>query len=289
MSAVVSGPAASGSDTRIYDQGYRPWTGPLGAPSVRFWTVAWNEIRQAWANKWFRRVVWVSFFPLGIFAVMALVHARLTAMTEFGPSQSWMTFWGLQLFFSMLVVYHLGRNAIAEDLRTGALAVYFSRPVSFGQYVLGKWLAVALGVAAVTLAPGLVLAVFHGLVAPEGGGWVFLRALGALLVLTALLCAVEGAVALALSSLAPRGRVAGILWVLAFFLTAALGAGLAEAAGVPALRALGFADANGQVAEWLFGLRDFDGSVGVFLLAHGAWFFLGVGVLFLRLRAWRGC
>jgi len=284
----VSQEAAGAGEARIYDQGYRPWTGPRGAVGTRFWIVAWHELAQAWKNKWFRRVVWASFFPLGVFSVLLIVTSRLGGVVQLGPADTWVQFWGVQQLFAMLVVYHLGRNAIAEDLRTGALAVYFSRPVSFAQYLGGKWLAVALGVAGVTLAPGLVLAVFQALVGEQTGPLVFLRAALSLVVLTALLAAVEGAVVLAISSLAPRGRVAGIVWVLVFFLSAGLGAGLAEASGVEALGALGFPDAHARLAERLFGLRDLDVAALWALGSHGLWTLGALGIVLLRLRRWRG-
>ncbi|HOX42859.1 MAG TPA: hypothetical protein PK668_04630 [Myxococcota bacterium] len=276
------------SEARIYDQGYHSWSGPRGAVGTRFWIVAWHEIAQAWKNKWFRRVVWIAFFPLGVFSVMLIVYSRLGGFVQAGPADIWIQFWGVQQFFAMLVVYHLGRNAIAEDLRTGALGVYFSRPVSFAQYLGGKWLAVALGVGGVTLAPGLVLAAVQALVGQETGPLVFLRSTAAVVVLSALLAAVEGAVVLAISSLAPRGRVAGIAWVLVFFLSAGLSAALAEGTGLPVLRMVGFPDAHARLAEWLFGQDGFDATALAALASHALWALGGLAIVLARLRRWRG-
>ncbi len=278
--------ADAGATARIHDQGYRPFDGRLASVRTRFAAIAVNELRQAWKSKWVRRVEWASFFPLGVLAVLMLVRTRME--TVLGPSRIWLHFWNTQLFFVMLAVYFAGRRAVGEDLRTGALTVYFSRAVDFRQYLLGKWLAVAIAVCVVVLGPGLLLALF-GLLADSGTGVEdFLSWLVALLALTGLLCLSGGWVVLAVSSLAGRGRAAGIVWVLLFFLSSAAGAGLAEATGVEGLRALGFVESSLKLAEVLFGHEPAGFNTVWFVLGHLGWAVAGAAVVLFRLRRWRG-
>jgi len=76
------------SEARIYDQGYTPFQGKLGSVRTRFLAIARNELRQAWKGKWFRRLVWMSFFPLVGFAVFAFVQTLLKVQ-GFAGFQFW--------------------------------------------------------------------------------------------------------------------------------------------------------------------------------------------------------
>jgi ABC-2 type transport system permease protein len=275
----------SHDDAKIYDQGYRPFEGELASPRSRFLTITANELRQAWKSKWFKRIAWASFGPLIVFAVLVVVASRFAALG--GQMQDvWIPFWGIQMFFAMLVVFFIGRGAVGEDLRTGALVVYFSRPVSFMQYLAGKWLAVSAGVLGVTLLPGVVLAVFRWLAEPDATLVDFLLWLGALVTVSLLLALCMGWVVLAVSSLAGRARAAGIVWVILFFVSFGVAEGLSNATGIYELNAVGFGQASEQLAGILFRR---EGSLAeVFWLVVGqlGWAVLGLLVVLFRLRRW---
>lgn len=275
----------SHDDARIYDQGYRPWKGELASPRSRFLTITANELRQAWKSKWFKRIAWLSFGPLVVFAVLVVVASHFAALG--GQMQDvWIPFWGIQMFFAMLMVFFIGRGAVGEDLRTGALVVYFSRPVSFMQYLAGKWTAICVGVLGVTLLPGVVLAIFRWLAEPDAGVLDFLGWLGSLLLLSGLLALCMGWVVLAVSALSGRARAAGIVWVILFFVSFGIGEGLYNATGIYELNAVGFGQASEQLAGRLFGG---DASLAdVFWLSVGqlGWAGAGLLVVLFRLRRW---
>ncbi len=273
-------------DARIYDQGYRPFEGQLASPRSRFLVIAMNELRLAWKEKWFKRLLWVSFIPLIVFAVLVVIQARFSMLLDKELADIWQSFWGIQLFFSMLMVYFVGRRAIGEDLRTGALTVYFSRPVSFMQYLVGKWLAIAVAVIGVTLLPGLVLAIFRWLAEPATGTAVFARWAGSLVLLSALLGLTMGWVMLAVSSLTQRGRAAGIVWVIIFFVSAGVAEGVTQATGIQALEALSFVRSNAQLAEFLLEGQGSWLQALWMLLGQLAWVVVAAGVVLVRLRRW---
>ena len=275
----------SHDDAKIYDQGYRPFNGELASPRSRFLIIAGNSLRQAWKSKWFKRIVWLSFSPLVVFAVLVVVAARFEALG--GQMEDvWIPFWGIQTFFSMLMVFFIGRGAVGEDLRTGALTVYFSRPVSFMQYLGGKWLAVSVGVLGVTLLPGIVLAVFRWLAEPDAGVLDFLMWLGSLVLLSGLLALCMGWVILAVSALAGRARAAGIVWVILFFVSFGIGEGLANATGIYELHATGFGGANEQLAAVLFSGDASLTDVFWFVAGQLGWALVGLTAVLLRLRRW---
>ena len=272
-------------DAKIYDQGYQPFKGELASPRSRFLIIAGNTLRQAWKSKWFKRIVWLSFGPLLVFAVLVVVASRFEALG--GQMEDvWIPFWGIQTFFSMLIVFFIGRGTVGEDLRTGALTVYFSRPVSFMQYLGGKWLAVAVGVLGVTLLPGVVLAIFRWLAEPDSRLLDFLMWLGSLVLLSGLMALCMGAVILAISALSGRSRAAGIVWVILFFVSFGIGEGLYNATGIYELNAAGFGAASEQLASVLFSGDAELTDVFWFSVGQLGWAFVALVAVLLRLRRW---
>jgi len=276
---------ASHDDARIYDQGYRPFDGSLASVRSRFWVISIHELRLAWKDKWFRRIVLGSFMPLVVFAVLTVIKARFSMMLD-ADLEIWRPFWGIQLFFAMLMVYFTGRNAVGEDLRSGALTVYFSRPVSFSQYLLGKWLAIAVAVLSVTLLPGFVLAVFTWLADPYVGALKMAAWTGGLALAAVCLCLATGWVMLAISSLTGRGRAAGIVWLILFFVSVPLAEGLARGAGFGELQALAFPRASELLTGYLLEGRGSLAGAAWMLLGQLLWAAAGATVVLFRLRRW---
>lgn len=271
------------STAQIFDQGYKPWRGELASVRSRFLVIAANELRMAWKEKRFRQIVFVSFLPTLVLGVLVVLGGSVAAGMKM---EIWSIFWGVQAFLSMLVVFYVGRNAIGEDLRSGALTIYFSRPVSFNQYLAGKWLAISLGVLGVTTLPGVVLATLRWLVETDVSFLQFLLWLAVLLVLGSLWAGTTGAVMLALSALAGRGRAAGIAWVLLFFSLSGIANGLAHGTGVASLKALSFLEASSQLVGVFLGSQAW-GMAGFWcLVGLLAWMVVSVGVVLLRLRKW---
>jgi ABC-type transport system involved in multi-copper enzyme maturation permease subunit len=62
-----------------------------------------------------------------------------------------------QTFFVMIVTILTGAGLIANDRRSGALELYFSKPVSRVDYLLGKFVTVSFYCSLVTLFPALIL------------------------------------------------------------------------------------------------------------------------------------
>lgn len=116
-----------------------------------------------------------------------------------------------QIFWTLLLSTFGGAGLVANDLRTGAILVYLSRPLTRRDYILGKLgvlMALNLGV---TLVPGLLLYAVGLALAPErylewGLAWIA----PAVLLQAAAMSLTVSLVALAVSSLSRNARVAGL-------------------------------------------------------------------------------
>ena len=63
----------------------------------------------------------------------------------------------LQMPWILLMSAFAGAGLIANDMRTGGLLLYLSRPLTLGDYILGKVTILFASLSMVTLVPGLVL------------------------------------------------------------------------------------------------------------------------------------
>lgn len=271
------------NEARILDQGFEPYEGPYLSLSTRFWPVTAGQLKLAWKELWLRRVLWMAAMPLLVLSVLIVVQARLGGAMG-GLFAPWKILWGLQIFFAVLVSYFVGRRSIGEDLHSGAMLVYLSRPIGLLAYGFGKWMAVAVLVLGVTAVPGLLLALVRWLVEPGSGVLDFLTDAIGLLAGSSLLAVSFGSLVLAVSSLTRRGRAAGIIWMGLFFLTAGLADGLAHGTGLEWLRAIGLGEGNARFTLWLLGEETNPLVAAAGLVGQLFWTLLALAVLKLRLQ-----
>jgi ABC-2 type transport system permease protein len=138
------------------------------------------------------------------------------------------TFIGVQMIACTFLLAMVAAPLIAEDRRTGAMELYFSRPLRRRDYVVGKLLAAGLVPAATLVMPFLLLWILVvGMAPPNTAGSL----LG--LLLPGLLGAVVAAVVLTttilgLSAVGDRGRTVGVIYVVAMVVLSSLGNGLSE-------------------------------------------------------------
>jgi hypothetical protein len=230
----------------LFEIGYRRYEGERTHERMRWWPIARHGWTLAWRAKLLRRLLLVSELPILYFAPLFFFIGRFTdpdlalprgagremAEAFFGrellarlredPTAVRTAVWAIaftvfatliQLIVSVLVAAVAGPPLISQDLRSKAFLLYFSRPISSVDYLIGK--AVALGglLAAVTLLPSLIL---YGLsIAFSPSLETILHTLPVLLDVakSALVLIVPlTLVVLTLSSLTKQARFAAIAW-----------------------------------------------------------------------------
>lgn len=233
----------------IHDLGYRAWQGTLVSPALRFWTITTTGARLAWQSRWLRRILFFAWLPaifiaIGFFVYeQYLLHAvQAEALTVFMPDlvpelsrspdqlaalaerlhtdRHWVWAQLLWTFFRypqglvlVLVVGLVAPPLISQDVRTRAFMLYFSRPITRLEYLVGKVLVVWGYILMITTLPALSLYLVGVLFSPELKVVTFtwdlpLRVVGA----SAVLMIPTTALALALSSLTSATWRASFAW-----------------------------------------------------------------------------
>ncbi len=200
----------------IYDQGYRRYEARQPLRQVRFWPITREALRLILAKRAFLGLLVVAWGPFLFRVIQVYVVTRFPEVGRVLPVNGTLfgEFLGQQVLFNLFLTIFGGAGLVANDLRTGAILVYLSRPLTRRDYVLGK-LGVLLALnLSVTLVPAALLYLIALALAPEQFLTWSLAWIGPAVVLQSLvLSLVLSLVALAISSLSKSARVAG----LAFF------------------------------------------------------------------------
>ena len=123
------------------------------------------------------------------------------------------SFWTWIGFWAVLVAALTGTRLIAEDRRAKALPLYFSRPVTLLDYVLGKALTAAFFLAVLLCLPPVLMYVIDTALSPESVAVSHLPILGRSLLPGLVAVAVLGSLALGVSALCEKPSHAAFLFL----------------------------------------------------------------------------
>jgi len=200
----------------IYDQGYRRYEarGPLH--QIRFWPITREALRLILAKRAFLGLIAVSFLPFIVRVIQIYIVTRFPEAGRVLPIDGRLfgEFLNQQIGFTILLSIFGASGLVANDLRTGAILVYLSRPLTQRDYIAGKLLVPLALNLAVTLVPGLVLYLAGVALAPEQYlKWDLWWLAPAVVVHAIAVSLVVSLVVLAISSLSRSARVAGLGFV----------------------------------------------------------------------------
>lgn len=197
----------------IYEQSYRRYEARAPLRQARFWPITREALRLLLAKRAFLGLLVVAWVPFLVRLVQVYLVTRFPQAGQLLPvnAQLFGVYLNQQVAFVILLSIFGGAGLVANDLRTGAVLVYLSRPLTRRDYVLGK-LGVLLALnLSVTLVPALLLYVLSVALAPDTFlAWSLAWLAPAIVAYALLLAAVVGLLALAISSLSRSARVAGL-------------------------------------------------------------------------------
>lgn len=190
-------PTVPPANSPIADLTYRNYDGPLNTRAIRWWIVALAGIRQGLKKKGFWIVFAISTIPYLYILVQFYLTSSASALTggrNVNPmnmplkgqeySSQFFTAFNVQIFFLFIMTLLVGTSSIASDNQTNALLVYLSKPITKADYLLGKWLGVAIMLFGAAVLPALVVYLYclmsyinSGFLKSEP--WLIFRILGA--------------------------------------------------------------------------------------------------------------
>ena len=200
----------------IYDQTYRRYEARGALRRVRFWPITREALRLLLARRVFLGLLALAWLPFVGFAIYVWALTQFPDAGRILPvgGSVFARFFRFQDLPVLILTTFAGAGLVANDLRTGAILVYLSRPLTRRDYVLGK-MGVLLGlILSVTLVPGLLLYGVAVALAPEHFlKWSLAWIPPAVVAQSLVVAVVWSLLVLAVSSLSKSARVAG----LAFF------------------------------------------------------------------------
>lgn len=197
----------------IYDQRYRRYEARNPLRNLRFWPITREALKLVIARRAFLLLLLAAWIQFVARTIQVYVVTRFPDAGRVLPVDGRLfgEFLSSQLGFALLVSVFGGAGLIANDLRTGAILVYLSRPLTRVDYILGKLAALMSLNLFVTLAPALMLWIVAVSLAPEQFATLALMWLPPAIVLHSLVISLAmGLLALAVSSLSKSARVAGL-------------------------------------------------------------------------------
>jgi len=203
----------------IYDQGYRRYVARAPLHGVRFWPITREALRLVLVKRVFLGLLAAAFVPFIVRVIQIYVVTRFPEAGRVLPIDGRLfgDFLSTQVWFALLLSIFGGAGLVANDLRTGAILVYLSRPLTRRDYVLGKLgVPMALNLA-VTLVPALVLYGVGLALAPEQYAKAELWWVAPSIVAQAFaISLVVSLLTLAISALSKSARVAGLAFAFVF-------------------------------------------------------------------------
>ena len=197
----------------IYDQGYRRYEARAPLRKARFWPITREALRLILLKRWFLALAAGAFLPFVVRVVQIYIVTRFPDAGRLLPVDGRLfgEFLNQQVGFTILLSIFGASGLVANDLRTGAILAYLSRPLTRRDYVIGKLLVPMALALAVTLAPGLMLYLSGLSLAPEMYLKWELAWIGPAIVVQSLaISLVVSLLTLAISALSRSARVAGL-------------------------------------------------------------------------------
>jgi len=249
----------------VREKGYAHWDGSLAGRRFPWLPITRTGIRLAFRKKGFKLALASAFLPAFVALGGLYVSERLEdfkglvqsnrALLKIDPAYFQLFLTGYPLYFILIVVLSFaGAGLVAEDLKHNALQLYFARPLSKRDYVLGKVSVVAFFVILLTGLPWILLVAFKLIFA---GNLAFLAAYPwlplSILGQTALLTLFFGSYVLLLSASSRNTRYVIVLIFGVFYFSSVLSAILRGIFRSPAMILFSLPENLRQAGAALFG------------------------------------
>ena len=168
----------------VREKGYEHWDGKLVERRFPWAPITRTGVRLAFRKKGFKLVFAGAFLPAFVFLAILYISERVEDfkalvqsnrnLLDIDPHYFKLFLTSGPLLFSLILVFAFaGAGLISEDLKHNSLQLYFARPLTKRDYIVGKLGVVAFFILVLTALPWLLLVAFKLVFA---GSFAFLRA-----------------------------------------------------------------------------------------------------------------
>jgi ABC-2 type transport system permease protein len=202
----------------VYKRSYRGYSGELTPRWSRFLILMRYASRGIFRSRAVTALFVICFFyPLINVAGLYLNHnAHVLSLMKLSRThlfdidgEFFMLFMGIQSSLAFILTAFVGPGTIAPDLANNALPLYFCRPLSRAEYLLGRGCSIVMLLSWITWVPGLVLFVVESTLSGAGWAWQHSRYAAGILVGSLMWIVFLALLALALSAWVRWRVVAG--------------------------------------------------------------------------------
>lgn len=220
----------------VYRRSYKPYAGTLTASWSRFLVLFRYSRRNLFRSRFQTGFFVICFFyPIVCLVMIYLVHSA-SFLAKIGipaalisiDNMFFFRFMSVQGVLAFLMTAFAGPGLISPDLANGALPLYFCRPFSRAEYVLGKSSVLGILLSEITWVPGVILFIIQASFAGARWAWDNFWIAGSLILGSLIWIAILSMLAMALSAWVKWRIVAGALLLAVMF----FGAGFGQAINV---------------------------------------------------------
>jgi ABC-2 type transport system permease protein len=280
----------------VYKRTYQGYSGVTTPQWSRFLILPRYNFSRLFQSKFLVLFLMACFFyPLGCAGFIYLSH-NLSFLNTFNipvarfveiNAKFFYVFCTVQASMAYLLTALVGPGLVSPDLVNNALPLYFCRPFSRTEYVLGKMSVLMYLLSLITWVPGLALFAIQGSLA----GWDWTRdhlwIAGAIVVGSLIWSTLLSLIAMALSAWVKWRIAAGALILGVIFIGAGFGGAVNAVMRTDSGSMLDLAQANSAIWASLFRLTDANPRMDVTdaLSAIGAACLICLWLLFKKVRA----
>ena len=208
------------SSTQIYEQHYRRLDASIPLRNHRWIPIAREGLKSLFSLRAFLGLILIAWLPIFGRLVQVYFITRFPEARRIVPVDDkffFETMAFMQMPWLLLMSAFAGAGLIANDMRTGGLLLYLSRPLTLSDYILGKMTILFTSLSLVNLGPALALFLGARSLAPEIlGDWSHLLLVPKIVAFSLVLMLPTTGVVLVLSALARNARFAGLAFFFVF-------------------------------------------------------------------------
>lgn len=144
----------------IHDQSYRHWQGALKGHKMRWWVITKMGLKLIFKRKLailFLLIPYVSVVVFGVIMYFSRSFSEGNPILNFDKFFYSIFLYSIFSLYEFLTVIFFGTGLITRDLKYNALPLYLAKPLTYIDYITGKFGIIAFCILFTTWLPAMIL------------------------------------------------------------------------------------------------------------------------------------